>query len=219
MKGNEFLALVDRLSGMMSCHNTNFKGAKEFLKILRVHCQKNGIPREVCSDGASVFMCHETQEFFKRYNIHHRVSSVANPHSNSRSEIFVKNLKRLLQEYVSGTGCLDNDTVTQALLAHANTPCKVFGKSPAQLAYGRKFKDFFPRSDYVQMQNLRGNHPLKSDRAGMVVSKNGFSNYSVKVFGSATVTKRNRATLRKVDPRSIPGYQYENVSLPRRFQD
>ena len=45
----------------------------------------------------------------------------------------------------------------------------------------------------------------------MVVSKNGFSNYSVKVFGSGTVTKRNRATLRKVDSRSIPGYQYKNV--------
>ena len=130
---------------MMSCHNTNYKGAKEFWKILRGHCQKNGIPREVCSDGASVFMCHETQEFFKRYNIHHRVSSVANPHSNNSSEICVKSLKRLLREYVSGTGCLDNDTVTQALLAHANTPCKVFGKSPAQLAYGRKLKDFFPR--------------------------------------------------------------------------
>ena len=70
---------------------------------------------------------------------------MANPHSNSGSEICVKNLKRLLREYVSGTGCLDNDTVTQALLAHANTPCKVLGKSPAQLAYGRKLKDFFPR--------------------------------------------------------------------------
>ena len=121
-----------------------------------------------------MFMCHETQEFFKRYNIHHRVSSVANPHSNNCSELCVKSLKRILREYVSGTGCLDNDTITQAVLAHANTPCKVLGKSPAQLAYGRRPKDFFPRSDYVQMQNLRGNHSLKSDRAGMVVSKNGF---------------------------------------------
>ena len=36
--------------------------------------------------------------------------------------------------------------MTQALLAHANTPCKVLGKSPAQIAFGRKLKDFFPRS-------------------------------------------------------------------------
>ena len=72
--------------------------------------------------------------------------------------------------------------------------------------------------DYVQMQNLRVSHPLKSDRAGMVVSNNGFSNFSVTVFRSATVTKRNRATLRKVDPRSIPGYQYENLYSAQEFQ-
>ena len=39
LKGNEFLALVDRHSGMMSCHSTNYRGAREFLKILRLHSQ------------------------------------------------------------------------------------------------------------------------------------------------------------------------------------
>ena len=64
----------------------------------------------------------------------HRVSSVGNPHSNNGGELSVKSLKRLLREYVSGAGFLDNDAVTQALLAHANTPCKVLGLSPAQIA-------------------------------------------------------------------------------------
>ena len=54
--------------------------------------------------------------------------------------------------------------------------------------------------DHVQLQNLRGRHPLQSDQAGVVTSKNGFSNYSVKVSGSGLVTKRNRATLRKMLP-------------------
>ena len=36
--------------------------------------------------------------------------------------------------------------MTQALLAHANTPCKVLGLSPAQIDIGRTLKDFFPRS-------------------------------------------------------------------------
>ena len=57
-KANESLALVDRQSGLMSCHLTNYRGAREFLEILRVHCQKNGIQREVCSDGLSIFMSH-----------------------------------------------------------------------------------------------------------------------------------------------------------------
>ena len=83
LKGVEYLAIVDRHSGMLSVHSTNFKGSKELLRILRLHCQRNGIPREICSDGYSIFLSHETQDFFKRYNITHRVSSVANPHSNN----------------------------------------------------------------------------------------------------------------------------------------
>ena len=100
------------------------------------------MPREICTDGARVFICHQTQDFFKRYNIHHLVSSVGNPHSNLRSELSVKSLKRLLRKYVSGTGCIDNDSATQALLAYANTPCKILGKSPSQIAYGRRLNDF-----------------------------------------------------------------------------
>ena len=41
---------------------------------------------------------------------------------------------------------MNSDAVTQALLAHANTPCKTLKLSPAQLAYGRTLKDFFPRN-------------------------------------------------------------------------
>ena len=43
-----------------------------------------------------------------------------------------------------GTGNLDSDAVTQSLLSHTNTPCKVLKKSPAQL--GRGLKDFPPRN-------------------------------------------------------------------------
>ena len=219
LKGNEFLALVDRHSGMLSVHATSFKGARELLRILRLHCQKNGIPREVCSDGSSIFMAHQVQDFFKRYNIAHRVSSAGHPHSNNRGELAVKSLKRMLRDYVSGSGCLDSDAITQALLSHANTTCKILKVSPAELAFGRTLRDFFPRNvdalmpipeklltaeakelrqrtiradmgrrldlhtkvldklvvgDHVQMQNLRGAHPLKSGRSGVVVSDDGF---------------------------------------------
>ena len=67
--------------------------------------------------------------------------------------------------------------------------------------------------DCVQLQILRGKHPLKSDQSGVVTSKNGFSNYSVKLFGSGLVTQRNRASLRKVDPRRVPSGQTENLLL------
>ena len=38
-KGIEYLAIVNRHSGMMSVHSTNFKGFRELLRILRLHCQ------------------------------------------------------------------------------------------------------------------------------------------------------------------------------------
>ena len=67
--------------------------------------------------------------------------------------------------------------------------------------------------DHVQLQHLRGRHPLKSDQSGVVTAKNGFSKYSVILFGSGLVTQRNRATLWKVDPRSVQSGQTENLLL------
>ena len=54
--------------------------------------------------------------------------------------------------------------------------------------------------DNVQLQNLRGKHPLKSDQNGVVTSKNGFNSYSVRISGSGFITIRFRATLRKILP-------------------
>ena len=90
LKGIEYLAIVYCHSGMLSVHATAFKGFRELLRILRLHCQRNGIPREICTDGFNIFMSHETQDFFRRYNIKHRVSSVANPHSNNRGNWLLK---------------------------------------------------------------------------------------------------------------------------------
>ena len=100
LKGVEFLVIVDRHWGMHSDHCTAFKGVKELIRILRVHCKPSGIPRVVYSDGSSIFCAHETSKFFKRYNV---VSSVANPHSNFSSELSVKNLKRILRDIVGGS--------------------------------------------------------------------------------------------------------------------
>ena len=140
----EYLAIADRHSGMLSVHATCHRGAKELLKILRVHCQRSGIPRCIYTDGSSIFCAQEVKEFFKRYDIEHFVSSVSNPHANLRSEVSVKILKRMLRDIVSGTGRLDNDAVTEALLCYANTKCRVLNKSPAEMAFGRCLKDFFP---------------------------------------------------------------------------
>ena len=74
------------------------------------------------------------------------MSSMSNPRSNFRADLSLKHLKRILRDIVGGTRSLDSEAVTQALLCHANAKCKVLKKSPAELAFGRCLKDFFPRN-------------------------------------------------------------------------
>ena len=151
----------------------------------------------------------------------------------------------MLRDIVSGTGSLDSDAVTEALLCYANTKCRVLNKSPAEMAFGRSLKDFFPRQvssllpipanllsgpvkdvlqekireagdkkwsehtkvlpplnvgEWVQLQNLKGSHPLKSDYSGEIVGRHNVNSYAVKVNGTGKVTVRNRASLRKIPP-------------------
>ena len=50
----------------------------------------------------------------------------------------------MLRDIVGNSGSLDSDAVTEALLCPANTRCQILNKSPAEIAYGRCLKDFFP---------------------------------------------------------------------------
>ena len=88
-------------------HRPDHRGAKELIRILTVHCQRSGIPRIVYTDGLSIFCSHETEAFYKRFNIEHVVSSVSNPHSNFFSELLVKHQKKILRDIVGGSGSLD----------------------------------------------------------------------------------------------------------------
>ena len=104
----------------------------------------SGHSKNYFTDGSSIFCAQEMKDFFKRFDIEHRVSSVSNPHANLRSEGSVKSLKRMLRDIVGNSGILDSDAVTEALLCHAYMRCRVLNKSPAEIAYGRCLKDFFP---------------------------------------------------------------------------
>jgi hypothetical protein len=41
------------------------------------------------------------EDMMEDYGIHHRISSVANPHVNARAEFGVKTIKRMLMDIVS----------------------------------------------------------------------------------------------------------------------
>jgi hypothetical protein len=79
------------------------------------------------------------------YGIHHRISSVANPHENDRAELGVKPFKRMLMDIVSAQGILDRAVVSGALLQLRNSLDRDSKLSPAKSLYGREYRDFLAR--------------------------------------------------------------------------
>ena len=73
LPGVEYLVIADRHSGMLSVHVTRHKGSNGVIRILRQHCACQGIPQIVFTDGLSIFCAQEMKDFFKRFDIEHRV--------------------------------------------------------------------------------------------------------------------------------------------------
>ena len=80
-----------------------------------------GVPEEIASDEAGEFTSAETQSFLKTWQVHHRLSSMAFPHSNCRAELGVKQIKRIIMDNCSSSGSLDVDTFHGAILSYRNT--------------------------------------------------------------------------------------------------
>ena len=81
-----------------------------------------GITEELASDGGSEFTSNLTKDFLQNWGVHHRLSSVAFPHSNCRTEIGVKSAKRMFSSNTGPHGKLNVDTFQRAIFQHRNTP-------------------------------------------------------------------------------------------------
>ena len=158
--GKYYFVAADRLSGWVEVSNikvgTNDSGAQGLCTALRRLMVTFGVPAEISSDGGPEFSAGETQSFFKRWGIKHRLSSVAFPSSNGRAELAVKAAKRLLENNIGADGQLNNDSMVRALLTLRNTPdpgCKL---SPAQIVLGRQLRDSMP---FINKNIMMYNNP------------------------------------------------------------
>ena len=146
LDGETYLVIVDRYSGWPSVVKVGKDEAnsKGLIKYLRSFCETFGVPEEISTDGQSNYVSQETKEFFDTWGIKHRLSSAYYAHSNTRAELGVKAMKRMLRGNTGPQGGLHNDKFSRALLAYRNTPMQGIGLSPAQIIFGPRLKDTLP---------------------------------------------------------------------------
>lgn len=143
--GSTYVVIVDRYSNWPVVALVKpGDGAQQFINALKIYCHTYGIPDELSTDGGTPYTSSETQQFLRDWGIHHRISSVAFPHSNTRAELGVKTMKRLITGNTAPDGRLNTDAFHRAMLNYKNTPDQDTKVSPAQIVFGRQLRDFIP---------------------------------------------------------------------------
>ena len=152
LNGHEFGVFVDRYTGWPGV----YRGTKGYdvTKFLAKMCEDYGVPVSCTSDGGPNLTAKCVEDMMGAYGIHHRISSVGNPHANSRAELGVKTVKRMLRDNVGTDGSLDRAAISRALLQLRNTPDRDTKLSPAKALYGRELRDFLPRPGSALMGEL-----------------------------------------------------------------
>ena len=142
-ENSNYLVIVDRYSNWPIVFKENGK-AESLVKRLREVFITFGIPEELTSDGGPQFTAEITREFLKSWQVHHRLTSVANPHANTRAEVAVKTVKRMLMANTSPSGSLNIDAFQRAMLIYRNSIDPETKASPALIVFGRPIRDPIP---------------------------------------------------------------------------
>ena len=145
--GRHYLIIGDRLSGWSEIYltpsGTQQSGAKGLVHCLRSFFMTFGVPEEISTDGGPEFIADTTKQFFRQWDVRHRISSAYYAQSNGRAEVAVKSAKRLLRSNIGLNGSLNTDKFLRAMLQLRNTPDKDCKVSPAEIIFGRPIRDAF----------------------------------------------------------------------------
>ena len=144
LNGTSYGCFVDRFTNWAGVYHGN--ASQDVCDVLARLCEDYGIPETCSTDGAPNYTSAKVKKFMEEYGIQHRVSSVANAHSNCRAELGVKSMKRLIRDNLTVTGQINTVEFSRALLQYRNTKDRDTGVSPAKSLMGRELRDFVPQS-------------------------------------------------------------------------
>ena len=167
--GRAYVVFVDRYSGWPVVLKCKDETSEELIRHLRNLFCVYGVPEELASDGAQVYVSDKVRKFLALWGVSQRVSTAYNPHSNLRAETCVKTIKRLIASNTGAAGTLDTDGLAAALLTYRNTPDRDTGLSPAQVLFARKLRDTVPVSK--EGLKLRPDWVLTLDRREEALAK------------------------------------------------
>ncbi|KAK3726593.1 hypothetical protein RRG08_057670 [Elysia crispata] len=119
-------------------------GVEGLVRRLRETFVTFGVPQVLTSDDGPQFTAGKTQKILKSWGIHHRLTSVANQHSNCRAEVAVKTVKRMLMDNTGPSGSLDVDRFQRTMLVYRNAIDPETRVSPALRSFGRHIRDVIP---------------------------------------------------------------------------
>ena len=142
VEGENYGVFVDRYSGWPGVITGT--QAKDVVSFFANLCQTYGCPETLTSDGAPNLTAKVVEDMLIAYGVKHRISSVANPHANSRAELGVKTVKRMIRDCIGNFGKLDGAKFSRALLTPRNTSDCDTRLSPAMCLFGRPMRDFLP---------------------------------------------------------------------------
>ena len=137
--GHHYLVIVDRYSNWPIAERAH-GGSQGLIRTFTTF----GISDELSSDGGPEFPSTATLAFLRNWGVLHRLPPVAFPHSNSRAEIGVKTVKRMILSNTTRDGGLEMDSFQRAILQYRNTPDRDTRLSPAMCILGRQNPRLYP---------------------------------------------------------------------------
>lgn len=142
--GDSLLVVIDLYSRYRFVEVLRQTSTADILKKLKPILIRLGFPDVLLTDNAANFSSSEMKEFCLRYGIQLRHTTPYWPQANGEVERQNRSILKILRIAALKKSDWKND-LEEFNYVYSLTPHPATGRSPAELAFGRKFKDWIPQ--------------------------------------------------------------------------